>query len=69
MLKRPGRRVQPVKAGQSGQPKESGLVLADVRDRPEKTVRTVTVDRESRGSFRNGIEPIELFVGADPEIP
>ena len=41
----------------------------DVPDRPAHTVRTVAIDREAGRGFGGGIEPIERFVAADPEIP
>ena len=69
VAERPARRIQPMQAGRGGQPHDPGPILADVPDRPEDTVRTVTVDREAGRGFRGGIEPIERFAGADPEIP
>ena len=58
-----------MQAGGGSEPQHAGTVLADVPDRPEDTVRTVAVDREAGRGFGGGIEPIERFVVADPQIP
>ena len=58
-----------MQAGPGRQPHDPGTILADVRDRPEDTLRTIAVDREAGRGFRRWIEPVERFVGADPEKP
>ena len=58
-----------MQTGRSGEPEDASAVLVDVQDRPVHTVRTVAIDREAGRGFGGGIEPIERFVVADPEIP
>ena len=50
------------------EPEYASAVLQDVQDRPAHTVQTVAIDREAGRGFGGGIEPIERFVAADPEI-
>src|SRR5262245_26100057 len=62
------RRIQSMQARAGSEPHDASAVLGDVPDLPQDTVRTVPVDRETGRGFGDGIEPIERFVVADPQI-